>query len=79
MAVSSKVSIRIDRQGVLSLQFMIDFGEDDGLDGRGGAQQPMASKMENSGFVDFRFVPLVDDDDEDEDEDEGERDGAGDD
>ncbi|EEH07249.1 conserved hypothetical protein [Histoplasma capsulatum G186AR] len=77
MAVSSKVSIRIDRQGVLSLQFMIDFGEGDGLDGRGGAQQPMASKMGNAGFVDFRFVPLVDDDDENEDE--GERDGTGDD
>ncbi|KKZ63448.1 cell cycle checkpoint protein [[Emmonsia] crescens] len=66
MAASSKVSIRIDRQGVLSLQFMIDFGDGDG----GGAQQPVASKkMENAGFVDFRFVPLVD-------EGEGEEDGA---
>ncbi|KLJ08722.1 cell cycle checkpoint protein [Blastomyces silverae] len=69
MAASSKVSIRIDRQGVLSLQFMIDFGDGDGVEGRGGGQP--SKKMENAGFVDFRFVPLVDDDDEDEE------DGAG--
>ncbi|OJD15644.1 hypothetical protein AJ78_04105 [Emergomyces pasteurianus Ep9510] len=71
MAASSKVSIRIDRQGVLSLQFMIDFGDGDAGDGRGAAQQPVTSKkIENAGFVDFRFVPLVDD------HDEGEEDGA---
>ncbi|EQL32148.1 hypothetical protein RJZ56_005158 [Blastomyces dermatitidis] len=69
MAASSKVSIRIDRQGVLSLQFMIDFGDGDGVEGRGGAPPPMPSKkMENAGFVDFRFVPLVDDDHEDEED-----------
>ncbi|OAX83932.1 hypothetical protein ACJ72_01698 [Emergomyces africanus] len=69
MAASSKVSIRIDRQGVLSLQFMIDFGDGDGGDVRGGAQQPpvTSKKIENAGFVDFRFVPLVDDNDDSED------------
>ncbi|KAF2868598.1 repair protein Rad1/Rec1/Rad17-domain-containing protein [Massariosphaeria phaeospora] len=51
MSVATKVSVRADTQGVLSLQFMIEV---------------------ESGkicFVDFRFVPLVD---EDGDDDEGE-------
>ncbi|EEH45437.1 uncharacterized protein PADG_01587 [Paracoccidioides brasiliensis Pb18] len=65
MAASSKVSIRIDRQGVLSLQFMIEFGDGNGVDGGRGVQPPTAiKKIENAGFVDFRFVPLVDDADE---------------
>ncbi|KAK2788027.1 ssDNA endodeoxyribonuclease [Emmonsiellopsis sp. PD_33] len=68
MAASSKVSIRIDRQGVLSLQFMIEFGEG-GVDSAAAGQQqqqPTAAnkKIENAGFVDFRFVPLVDADEE---------------
>lgn len=50
LAAATKVSIRADDQGVLSLQFMIE-----NLDGGGVS------------FVDFRFVPLVDEDgDEDE-------------
>ncbi|KAJ9656027.1 checkpoint clamp complex protein Rad1 [Coniosporium apollinis] len=48
MAVATKVSIRADEQGMLSLQFMIE------VDGR------------KVSFVDFRFVPLVDEDAEDE-------------
>ena len=43
MAIASKVSIRADEQGVLSLQFMIEV--------EGGAVS----------FVEFRFVPLLDD------------------
>lgn len=43
MAMASKVSIRVDEQGVLSLQFMIEVGEADG----------------KISFVDFRFVPFV--------------------
>lgn len=43
MAAASKVSIRADDQGVLSLQFMIDVAEPDG----------------KISFVDFRFVPFV--------------------
>ncbi|PGH11621.1 hypothetical protein AJ79_04761 [Helicocarpus griseus UAMH5409] len=68
MASSSKVSIRIDRQGVLSLQFMIEFGDGGGADSAVAGQQPAASKkVENAGFVDFRFVPLVDDEEDEED------------
>lgn len=70
MSVATKVSIRADTQGVLSLQFMIEV-EGPGLSsssglgtGTAGAGGPGSSK---NGFVDFRFVPLVD-----EEEDEGE-------
>ncbi|RAH45174.1 putative DNA repair protein Rad1, partial [Aspergillus brunneoviolaceus CBS 621.78] len=60
MAVANKVSIRGDRQGVLSLQFMIESDVHAGTSGarlsaRGGLA-PVVS------FVDFRFVPLLDDD-----------------
>ncbi|KAF1831163.1 Rad1-domain-containing protein [Decorospora gaudefroyi] len=56
MSVATKVSIRADTQGVLSLQFMIEV-EGGGSSGGGG----------KISFVDFRFVPLVEEDD-DEDE-----------
>lgn len=65
MAVANKVSIRGDRQGVLSLQFMIEFDNN----GHGGAPGGMRSSGASTGgtvtFVDFRFVPLLDDDDVD--------------
>lgn len=48
MSVATKVSIRADTQGVLSLQFMIEVE---------------AGKVS---FVDFRFVPLVEEDEEGE-------------
>ncbi|KAL4896735.1 Rad1/Rec1/Rad17 [Aspergillus ambiguus] len=69
MAAASKVSIRGDRQGVLSLQFMIDFDNSGGASGstRTGGGGGIGAAVT---FVDFRFVPLLD-------EDEGE--GAGDD
>jgi cell cycle checkpoint protein len=57
MSVASKVSVRADSQGVLSLQFMIEV------------------EVGKLSFVDFRFVPLVEDDGEDEGE--GEADGGG--
>lgn len=50
MAVASKVSIRGDEQGVLSLQFMIEVQD-------GGVS-----------FVDFRFVPFLDEEGEGEEE-----------
>lgn len=60
MAVATKVSVRGDAQGVLSLQFMIEI-------------EP--GKMS---FVDFRFVPYVDEEGEAEDvEDEGGEDDEG--
>ena len=76
MSLASKVSIRQDMQGVLSLQFMIELGGTSngtrdstigGADGPGGKVY----------FVDFRFVPLLDGDDENEyesEEDEEEED-----
>lgn len=53
MKQAVKVSVRVDDQGVLSLQFMIE------LEGAAGAEQYMS-------FVDFRFVPLVREDVEEE-------------
>ncbi|KAF2637428.1 Rad1-domain-containing protein [Massarina eburnea CBS 473.64] len=52
MSAASKVSIRVDEQGVLSLQFMIEVE---------------AGKLS---FIDFRFVPLVEDDNEEGEGDE---------
>jgi len=48
MAMASKVSIRIDDQGVLSLQFMVELAE---LEGK-------------VSFIDFRFVPYVAEDED---------------
>lgn len=78
MALASKVSIRQDRQGVLSLQFMIEIGADgvaggskDGSSAHGGG---VATNDTGSGggaggghisFVDFRFVPMIDEGDDD--------------
>lgn len=50
MRLASKVSVRGDEQGVLSLQFMVE------VEGGGIS------------FVDFRFVPFLQEDEEDEDE-----------
>jgi len=54
MATGSKVSVRADGAGVLSLQFLVDVD--------GDAERPA--------FVDFRIVPLVGGEDDDGDEDE---------
>lgn len=92
MAVANKVSIRGDRQGVLSLQFMIEL-DDSGLGGKqsstttstrdststGPGMGATGTSAGNVAFVDFRFVPLVNEDegedvnengDEDPDEDD---------
>ncbi|KAA8644574.1 hypothetical protein EYZ11_001448 [Aspergillus tanneri] len=55
MAVANKVSIRGDRQGVLSLQFMVEF-DSNRPGGANNVAKPLVS------FVDFRFVPLLDED-----------------
>ncbi|KAL9618462.1 MAG: hypothetical protein Q9160_006840 [Pyrenula sp. 1 TL-2023] len=91
MALASKVSIRGDAQGVLSLQFMIEVG-----DGATMGRSSSASREENASalggtvvggntvngqkvsFVDFRFVPLLDEDDDSGSEDyeeDGDTDG----
>ncbi|KAL1969568.1 hypothetical protein VTN77DRAFT_9006 [Rasamsonia byssochlamydoides] len=73
MAVASKVSIRGDRQGVLSLQFMIELGGNDNSGGTSGGVLPSGGFGGNVSFVDFRFVPLVDEDEgEAEEYDDGE-------
>ncbi|PYH42076.1 putative DNA repair protein Rad1 [Aspergillus saccharolyticus JOP 1030-1] len=59
MAVANKVSIRGDRQGVLSLQFMIEFDVNGGSGARLHARGGLAPVVS---FVDFRFVPLLDED-----------------
>jgi len=80
MALASKVSIRQDVQGVLSLQFMIEINESGvGTTGAVGGGVASAAPDLSSGrvsFVDFRFVPLLDDDDEGEDENETEEEGS---
>lgn len=59
MAVANKVSIRGDRQGVLSLQFMIELEDQGSVPGRsvGAGVKGHAGPV---CFVDFRFVPLLD-------------------
>jgi cell cycle checkpoint protein len=56
MSIATKVSVRVDAQDVLSMQFMIE------VDGNGGTGSgDVAAKVS---FVDFRFVPLVEDEEE---------------
>lgn len=69
MAAASKVSIRGDIQGVLSLQFMIELGGGGNSEGDVG---PARGGTRHVSFVDFRFVPLVGQED---DEEEGEKNG----
>lgn len=71
MAAATKVSIRGDIQGVLSLQFMIELGDDGSAAsdvGLAGGGHPR-----NVSFVDFRFVPLIDQENEEEGDEEMER------
>ena len=62
MAVANKVSIRGDRQGVLSLQFMIEFDNNGPIGAASGARSSAGSAGGTVTFVDFRFVPLLDED-----------------
>jgi cell cycle checkpoint protein len=62
MALASKVSVRQDEQGVLSLQFMVDLSDAfaSGFRRDDNAAVPSPS---SASFVDFRFVPNVDEPD----------------
>lgn len=62
MAVANKVSIRGDRQGVLSLQFMIEFDKAGSATTSNSARSAKEAPASTVSFVDFRFVPLVDED-----------------
>lgn len=67
MAVANKVSIRGDRQGVLSLQFMIELDEQGVAVGRSVGAGVKTAAVGTVCFVDFRFVPLLDEEDAEED------------
>lgn len=68
MALASKVSVRLDRQGVLSLQFMIQLNEGSSRDHSGSTNGKAAGRLS---FIDFRFVPLLDEQDDGELTDDG--------
>lgn len=76
MQVASKVSVRMDRQGVLSLQFMVP-AIDNNNSTNGALGTVTSAGLGTFSFVDYRFVPLAepegDDADEDEDEDYNEQ------
>ena len=61
MAIATKVSIRGDEQGVLSLQFMIENNVESDAGSRGGVN-----------FVDFTFVPFLPEEGEGDQEEEAE-------
>ncbi|KIW86801.1 uncharacterized protein Z519_12587 [Cladophialophora bantiana CBS 173.52] len=63
MALASKVSIRQDQQGVLSLQFMIELGDGANVGPRRDDTVSVNAPPTpgSVAFVDFRFVPLLDD------------------
>ncbi|KAL9089272.1 MAG: hypothetical protein Q9165_005840 [Trypethelium subeluteriae] len=67
MQLATKVSVRMDEQGVLSLQFMIEVESASAGEGNRGAGPAVS-------FVDFRFVPFISDDGEDASDGEGEED-----
>lgn len=68
MAVAQKVSLRLDEEGVLSLQFLIPV-----MDSNGGGRGGDGDESGNGGgdaaaaFVDFRIVPLVEGEEDGED------------
>ncbi|KAL2860726.1 putative DNA repair protein Rad1 [Aspergillus lucknowensis] len=62
MAVANKVSIRGDRQGVLSLQFMIEFDQGGSVVTNNITRSVKDTRGSTVSFVDFRFVPLLDED-----------------
>jgi len=65
MALASKVSIRQDEQGVLSLQFMIELA-DGAASGPRRDDDAVVSAPPTPGstaFVDYRYVPLLDEED----------------
>lgn len=64
MVLGTKVSVRQDQQGVLSLQFMVDLGDGANAGPRRGEKGGPVNAPPSPGsvaFVDFRFVPLVGD------------------
>jgi len=79
MAVAQKVSLRLDEEGVLSLQFLIPV-----MDGTGGGYGGDGDESGGgngdaaAAFVDFRIVPLAEGNEDGENYDEETTDGDGD-
>jgi cell cycle checkpoint protein len=65
MSVAKKVSIRMDAQGVLSLQFMVEVE----VATAGGAVAAGSVAPEKLSFVDFVIVPMIEEEDDEADED----------
>ena len=65
MKTSAKTSIRMDHNGVLSLQFMVE-----AMDTQNGSGPGNLAASGKFSFIDFRFVPLVDSDGEYEPDDD---------
>ncbi|KAK1059716.1 checkpoint clamp complex protein Rad1 [Friedmanniomyces endolithicus] len=61
MAAATKVSVRMDSEGVLSLQFLVEVDAAGSTNRGGGGSGAQALLV---AFVDFRFVPLVEGEDE---------------
>jgi cell cycle checkpoint protein len=55
MQLASKVSVRQDTQGVLSLQFLVD-----SIQANAGIATQLQSITNNPLFIDYRFLPLLD-------------------
>jgi cell cycle checkpoint protein len=64
MSVAKKVSVRMDSQGVLSLQFMVEVEAAQSAAGGGGANEKLS-------FVDFLFVPMIEEEGDEADGGEG--------
>jgi cell cycle checkpoint protein len=67
MSVAKKVSIRMDSQGVLSLQFMVEVE----AAGAAGPNAGTVATSEKLSFVDFVVVPMIEEDDDEGDAGEG--------
>ncbi|KAL5119767.1 checkpoint clamp complex protein Rad1 [Pleosporales sp. CAS-2024a] len=69
MSLGRKVSIRMDSQGVLSLQFMVDMDAAAAAGAaRAGGGTEAVSNTDKLSFINFVIVPLIEDDDNDDDE-----------
>ncbi|KAI7557703.1 hypothetical protein KC343_g3674 [Hortaea werneckii] len=79
MAVAQKVSLRLDEEGVLSLQFLIPVMDStSGGYGGDGDESGGSNGDAAAAFVDFRIVPLAEREEDGEDYDEETTDGDGD-
>lgn len=71
MSVAKKVSIRMDSQGVLSLQFMVEVEAATAVGGGGAVGAAANVATEKLSFVDFVIVPMIEEEDDEADEGEG--------